>query len=480
MLKIRGVLLLFSEFRPCLLASFLGIILLYLLPCNFHSVVITESRIRKEGGKTQGTNLTCISSLILFRILEVLPPSNRFESQSSASFFRGFFGCHSYGHKGPTTLRPVVLPSVMADNKLPPPPAVSKRTVHMAGLLVDVYGLDELPPSASRISCLWLHHPRLGNKERMTDIAARCVGAWSARSAAAATTSEDGSKKNRGLIALAFDQRNHGSRLVHEPANSAWREGNVTHAQDMFGMVAGMVADQGVLLDAVGGYLFHDDDDTDDEESTRRTIDQHLALGVSLGGHSVWQLMFADPRVSAGVVIIGCPDYQHLIADRAKKSKRKTYLSTNGAADGASFLGSSDFPPALVNACQKFDPKGIMFGTSDVPKPSTTSPGPADEGVRQILHDRLRGKKFLLCFGGDDKLVPYRCSEPFLTWFKEATGSWFVEENISVEDKVYPGIGHTFSPEMVRDAIQFVTNVIADAHGVDSRGGKDDQRSSKI
>ena len=50
------------------------------------------------------------------------------------------------------------------------------------------------------------------------------------------------------------------------------------------------------------GYLFHDVDG-------KRRVDQHLALGVSLGGHSVWQLMFAEPRVTAGVVIVGCPDY---------------------------------------------------------------------------------------------------------------------------------------------------------------------------
>lgn len=54
--------------------------------------------------------------------------------------------------------------------------------------------------------------------------------------------------------------------------------------------------------DLVEGYLVHDTEG-------KRKIDQHLALGVSLGGHSVWQLMFAEPRVTAGVVIIGCPDY---------------------------------------------------------------------------------------------------------------------------------------------------------------------------
>lgn len=32
-------------------------------------------------------------------------------------------------------------------------------------------------------------------------------------------------------------------------------------------------------------------------------------LGVSLGGHAAWQVLFNEPRVTAAVVIIGCPDY---------------------------------------------------------------------------------------------------------------------------------------------------------------------------
>jgi hypothetical protein len=62
------------------------------------------------------------------------------------------------------------------------------------------------------------------------------------------------------------------------------------------------LADCGIIRDLVEGYLFPN-------AEGKRKIDQHLALGVSLGGHSVWQLMFAEPRVEAGVVVIGCPDY---------------------------------------------------------------------------------------------------------------------------------------------------------------------------
>jgi hypothetical protein len=173
---------------------------------------------------------------------------------------------------------------------LPPAPPVSKQTMHMTGLLVDVYGLDELDPSATRVSVIWLHNPRTRAKEDMADIATRLVGAWQGSA----------HRHRRGLIALAFDQRNHGSRLVHPPANASWRQGNETHAQDMFGVVNGTVEDQTLLMDVVEGYLFPEGE---------REIDQHLGLGVSLGGHSFWQLMFREPRLKAAVIVIGCPDF---------------------------------------------------------------------------------------------------------------------------------------------------------------------------
>lgn len=172
---------------------------------------------------------------------------------------------------------------------LPPAPTVSVRTVHMAGMLVDIYGLDELSPSAKRVTCLWIHHQRTRRRETMASIAARCVAAWNAKSCS----------QDRGLIAAAFDHRNHGGRMVYERANADWAEGNPTHAQDMFALLVGAVADQVVLLDVVEGYLFPDGN---------QVVDRHLALGVSLGGHSVWQAMFAEPRICASVVVIGCPD----------------------------------------------------------------------------------------------------------------------------------------------------------------------------
>lgn len=98
-------------------------------------------------------------------------------------------------------------------------------------------------------------------------------------------------------MALAFDQRNHGSREVSKVANDSWRAGNERHAVDMMGAIRGMAEDTRGLMDVVEGYLGVGE------------VSGHFVLGVSLGGHSTWQMMFGDERVTAGVVIIGCPDY---------------------------------------------------------------------------------------------------------------------------------------------------------------------------
>lgn len=191
----------------------------------------------------------------------------------------------------------------MADSKppyhtkgLPPPPAISKHTLPMAGLLVDVYGLDELPAdkrSSLPITCLWLLHPRTRDRGTMMDIASRTIGAWTAAADA------ESARRRRGLIALSFDMPNHGTRLVSAVANESWEQGNETHAVDMLGMVKGAVADMGGLMDLVDAYL-----------GVR--ADAHVCLGWSLGGHSAWQAWIGEDRIDASVVIIGCPDFMSM------------------------------------------------------------------------------------------------------------------------------------------------------------------------
>ena len=200
---------------------------------------------------------------------------------------------------------------------LPPAPAVSMKTIPMAGLLVDVYGLDELPADMSApVTCLWLLHPRTRTRARMADIAKRAIHAWNSaqqrlqqQSQADASSSGPGNSASntatpapssaRGLIALAFDMPNHGSRLVSEAANAAWAGGNAQHAVDMAGVVRGGAADVSAPMDLVGAYVGRGDG---------AAVDAHVALGWSLGGHVAWQSVVGEGRLDAAVVIIGCPD----------------------------------------------------------------------------------------------------------------------------------------------------------------------------
>lgn len=169
---------------------------------------------------------------------------------------------------------------------LPPPPTVSVKTITMGGLLVDVYGLEELPAPTVPTTCLWLLHPRTRTRARMADIASRVIHAYNA----------SGKQTGRGLVALAFDMPNHGSRLVSDEANTAWAQGNSLHAVDMVAGVKGGRSDMSNLMDVVGGYISHE-------------VDEHVVLGWSLGGHAVWQAWLAEPRIHAAVAVVGCPDF---------------------------------------------------------------------------------------------------------------------------------------------------------------------------
>ena len=102
----------------------------------------------------------------------------------------------------------------------------------------------------------------------------------------------------------------------------------------------------------------------------------------------------------------------------------------------------------------------MLFGTSPIPS------GPISDAeqsrLRGIFDERIRGKKLLLCSGGDDTLVPYANAKPFVTMLKEAVGEkgWYRDGGVELDDRVYEGIGHRFSAAMVEDAVRFLVNAV--------------------
>jgi pimeloyl-ACP methyl ester carboxylesterase len=203
--------------------------------------------------------------------------------------------------------------TVYADN-----PPVSSKTFPIAGILTHVLGLAELPTPCTSVSVLWLLHPRLQQADCMLPLGSLCINTWNRRQ-----QQRGAGASTHGLLAVTFDQRNHGTRLVDAAANGSWRDGNERHAQDMFSVFHGTAVDVGLLIDHLGSYVF------EDRAAPHPPIAQNLVLGISLGGHAAWQVLFAEPRVEAAVVIIGCPDYMR--ASRHPSSQ----TSNSGKTDAA-------------------------------------------------------------------------------------------------------------------------------------------------
>ena len=120
---------------------------------------------------------------------------------------------------------------------------------------------------------------------------------------------------------------------------------------------------------------------------------------------------------------------------------------------GDEFFGSKYFPNDLVGCCKSHDPRGLLFGTSALPSKPLT---PAERSrIAQILAARgcLRGKKLLLLSGADDKLVPHSFTTPMVKLLEEVGG-------VDVSDKLYKGVGHAFSADMVREAVRFLVGAV--------------------
>ncbi|EXJ85776.1 hypothetical protein A1O1_06144 [Capronia coronata CBS 617.96] len=338
-------------------------------------------------------------------------------------------------------------------HSVPYPEPISAVQHHIAGLLVTVFGLNELPSSATDVAVLWLLHPRLQTQACMAPFAAHLITEWNEHRS---SRNMHSGTSNKGLIAVSFDQRNHGTRQVSALANEAWRGGNEHHALDMFSCYAGTAADTSILLDYLAGYIF---------PTNERRIVQNLVLGISLGGHAAWHCLMHDSRFSAAVVTIGCPDYARLMSDRARLSKRKAWLDTQGKE----FFGSADFPPSLVEAVQRYDPAGLLWSSRNGLQ---RQPGQEllDDEVTAEEKERLRplmarcfaNKRILNLAGGSDKLVSYAHSKPFLDWLKKSIGpgGWFEGAGLYLEDIVYPGVGHDVPPAMVTAMVKFVNETL--------------------
>lgn len=320
---------------------------------------------------------------------------------------------------------------------------VSQKSFVISGILITVYGLEELHTHVKDISSIYLLHPRLSNQQRMSPLADITLCQWN---------KSPQSRSQRGLIAVAFDQRNHGSRLVDRLANEAWITGNPRHAPDMFSTYAGTAADVSLLITYLPAYLF---------PNGQRAIVSNMVLGISLGGHSGWHCILHDPRIDTAVITIGCADYCRLMSHRAEKSKRQSWTSSK--LPGAEFFGSADFPRCLMDEVCRYDPARLF----DVDGSWREADPDKRRSLLPLMEKHLQHKKIYCQFGAKDKLVPFGCSEPFLRWLQHAVapGGWFDGHNVLLKPEVFEGVGHAMTPEMVDQAVSFLVRSLDNATG---------------
>lgn len=244
----------------------------------------------------------------------------------------------------------------------------------------------------------------------------------------------------------------------------------------MFSCYHGTSTDTSQLLDHIESYIFAEADD-------KRRVTQNIVLGISLGGHAAWHVVMQDPRFSAAIVTIGCPDYTRLMSDRARLSKRKSYT----ASQGRDFVGSADFPTALVQAVRMYDPAGLLLGTllEGSPRRRREQEHMYDDLTQEekevllpLLARTLGSRRILNLSGGADKLVPYSMGKPFLDWLRKgiAPGGFFEGGGLVLEDVIVDGAGHEVPPEMVDYMNRFLVESIGqyvDEKGVATKHRRD-------
>lgn len=121
-------------------------------------------------------------------------------------------------------------------------------------------------------------------------------------------------------------------------------------------------------------------------------------------------------RIKTGISIIGCPDYIKLLKYRAQEA------------------GVPTLPPYIPSSFRAFvervDPVAAPYSSSSEENP-------------------FLDKRILVLSGRDDKLVPWSASEAFVE------GLYVGEKGVK-RVKVYAGIGHECTDEMVTEMVNFI------------------------
>ncbi|KAH8548238.1 Alpha/Beta hydrolase protein [Umbelopsis sp. PMI_123] len=271
----------------------------------------------------------------------------------------------------------------------------------VGGIKLNIFGLEQYNTKQENcpVSVVFSLHGRLQNSETMNEIN-------EALSALNSKPSRDAASRTH-LLVVSFDHANHGSRLVDNSKNLAWKDteyDNETHAMDMWSFQKAAADTVSLLIDLLEFYIFPEQDSK---------IVQYGVLGFSLGGHASYLASSKDSRLSLCIALVGCADYEALLKHRA------------------SSLNLPSQAPYLPE----------RFLTNIVRKSDT------------IHHpDNLFTTKLLMINGAQDNVVPAKCNTKFVEKVRTS--------HKGVEGKdwqwiVLPDLGHEWSPEMIQSCKQW-------------------------
>ena len=147
------------------------------------------------------------------------------------------------------------------------------KTYIVGGIETHVYGFENIQSSAA-VDVVFLLHGRTRAWQDNVEWAHRIIELNKASS-------------SRPLLAVTFDARNHGKRIVDNDKNMAWAQGNETHGQDMYSIQYGTSQDVSFLITFLPLFLFPDG---------KTKFANVLCAGVSLGGHETY-LSLSDGKL---------------------------------------------------------------------------------------------------------------------------------------------------------------------------------------
>ncbi|KPM44069.1 hypothetical protein AK830_g2426 [Neonectria ditissima] len=271
-------------------------------------------------------------------------------------------------------------------------PRSSTLTINIAGIPLYLFGVDELNAEQRKDTTVLFHiHGRTRTYQDAEEIAHQLLHEWRSRGSA-----------TKGLVVATFDNRNHGTRAIDEISIQDWASGNPRHAQDMLSTIDGIVADVETCVTFLESYV-----------EGIFTPKNFIATGLSLGGHTTWNILAKDPRIHAGIVVVGSPNLTSMLEERLANYKQTQVITAD----------TKEWPKSIEKLYRERD-RGL-------------------EGIS--------GKKILILNGAIDPLVPTKFTHDWVDKFASNNEVIFVEQDAT---------GHWLSLQMVEKIVDWVVETV--------------------